>query len=197
MADRWWWGAAAACWRLWAAAVRVVPDRPRRRDGPVVYACLHRDILPAILYVAPVRPVLLVSNSRDGDLLVRCLGPRFGFVRGSTGKAGGQALRRLLRELRRGRSVGIAVDGPRGPFGTVHEGVLILARLAGCPIVPLRVTPGRHTSLRNWDRTVVPWPGSRIVVEELPTLAPPRGPGGGDPRWSRDLAAALLGGVRP
>ncbi len=164
--EPWWFPPAAALWRAWTATLRLAPRAPRSRPGPVVYACLHRDILPAILYVAPVRPVLLVSRSRDGDLLVRCLGERYGYVRGSTGKAGGAALRGLLAALAEGRSVGIAVDGPRGPFGVVQEGVLSLARLSGRPVVPLRARPGRHTALATWDRTVVPWPGTRVRLEE-------------------------------
>ena len=189
--DPWWFSPAVAAWRMWAATIRLRPSRPRPRAGPVVYACLHRDILPAILFVRPVRPVLLVSRSRDGDLLVRCLGRDYGFVRGSTGKAGGAALRGLLAALAAGRPVGIAVDGPRGPYGTVHEGVVSLARLSGCPVVPLRARPGPHRALANWDRTVVPWPGSRVRMEEGPELRLSREDATGE--GAAVLAAWLLG----
>ena len=85
-------------------------------------------------------------------------------MRGSTGKEGGAAFRSLLTQLRSGRSVGIAVDGPRGPFGKVHAGGLRLAQLSGLPVVPLHVEPGRHLALKTWDRTVVPAPGSRLRI---------------------------------
>ena len=156
-----------AGWRLLFGGVRVrrLAPAPDPSRPPVIYACLHRDLIPAILHVRPARPTLLVSRSPDGDILVRILAPHgFGFSRGSTGKDGGRAFVHLLRALRAGRSVGVAVDGPRGPFGEVQEGVVQLSRRSGCPIVPLRVRPGRHWKLRNWDRTVVPCPLSTVAV---------------------------------
>lgn len=154
---------APALFRALAATIRV------RREGEppagaCVFASLHRDMLPAILAVRPYRPYLLVSRSLDGEVLIRTLGRDFGFVRGSTGKEGGTAFRALLARLREGRGVGIAVDGPRGPFGKVHEGGLRLAQHSGLPVVPVHVTPGRHLSLKTWDRTVVPAPFSSLDI---------------------------------
>ncbi len=182
-------------WRLLARTVRIRPPLAARppRARPVIYACLHRDMIPAILYVRPCRPVLLVSHSPDGDILIRALTPDgFGFARGSTGRNGGQAFVRLLAALREGRSVGVAVDGPRGPFGTVHEGVVQLSRLSECPVVPLLVRPGRHARLRTWDRTIVPCPGGGALVREGPPLqVPPDAVDDAAREWSRRIAAAL------
>ncbi len=188
---------APPLWRLLAGTVRVRPrpsDRPPRPE-PVIFACLHRDFLPALLYVRPWRPVLLVSGSPDGEVLIRALAPSgFGFVRGSTGKGGGPAFVRLLGALREGRCVGVAVDGPRGPFGQVQEGVVQLARLSGRPIVPLRALPGRHWRLRTWDRTVVPRPGSLLRLEEGAPLSVAAGAAGeADAAPAARLARALLG----
>ena len=133
-------------------------------DG-CIFACLHRDILPAIMYVRAARPVLVVSNSPDGDILVRTLGERhYSFVRGASGEGGGRAFVQLRRLVEDGRHAGLAVDGPRGPYGVVHEGVIRLARLTGRAIVPLVARPGRATRLGTWDRTVVPWPFSRLEM---------------------------------
>jgi lysophospholipid acyltransferase (LPLAT)-like uncharacterized protein len=155
-------------WRLLTASVRCEPTAlpPRPESGPVIFACLHRDILPAIMYVRPARPYLLVSWSPDGELLVRALAPEgFRFVRGATGEDGGsKAFRQLLRVLAGGENVGVAFDGPRGPFGSVRPGVLQLARLSGAPILPLAAYAPRAWVLHTWDRTVVPRPGSRIWV---------------------------------
>ena len=80
-------------WRLLTTTVRVRPARPAAPPGPCIFACLHRDILPAILHVRDRRPVLMVSASPDGDILVRTLGERdYGFVRGSSEGGGGRAL---------------------------------------------------------------------------------------------------------
>lgn len=164
---------APPTWRLLAGSWRAVETGPPPPGpGPWIFACLHRDILPAIRHVRRHRPVLLVSNSPDGDILVRTLGDReYGFVRGASGEDGGRAFVLLKQALAGGRHVGIAVDGPKGPFGVVHAGVLRLARVTGAPIVPLRARAARARSLGTWDRTLVPWPGARVVVERGEAIA--------------------------
>ncbi len=144
---------------------------PAWGEGPVIFACLHRDILPAIMFVRPMRPALLVSNSPDGEILVKTLGEgNYRFVRGATGLDGGRALVLMRRELAAGHSVGLAVDGPEGPFGSIREGVLHLARMTGAPVVPLVAKAARPLVLDTWDRTVVPIPFRQVAMEEGPVL---------------------------
>ena len=147
-------------------------------DGPVIFACLHRDILPAIIYVRSARPALLVSDSPDGDILVKTLGQRdYRFVRGATGGDGRRALVLLRRELEAGHSVGLAVDGPEGPFGSIREGVLHLARMTGAPVAPLVARANRPLVLNTWDRTVVPMPFRRVELVTGPILRIPQDAG--------------------
>lgn len=163
---------APAAWRLLRATVRVVPPVPAPATGPRIFACLHRDILPAILHVRAARPVLMVSASPDGDILVRTLGGRdYGYVRGSGEEHGSRAFVALCRAVEEGRSAGLAVDGPKGPFGVVRDGVIQLARRTGAPIVPLRATARRALVLGTWDRTVVPLPGGIVRLETGASLA--------------------------
>jgi lysophospholipid acyltransferase (LPLAT)-like uncharacterized protein len=185
---------APPLWRLLQWSVACRPREPARRQGPVVYACLHRDMIPAIMFVRAVGPVLLISQSPDGEVLRRCLSPLgFGFVCGSTGRGGTVAVRRLLAAIGRGRSVGVAVDGPRGPFGDVQEGVVQLSRLSGRPIVPLRIRAERPLVLNTWDRTVMPRPGSRVQVQEMEPLQVPRDlDENGVATWCGRVAASLL-----
>ncbi|MEN8007465.1 MAG: DUF374 domain-containing protein [Candidatus Krumholzibacteriota bacterium] len=154
---------------------------PAWGDRPVIFACLHRDILPAIMFVRPMRPALLVSNSPDGDILVKTLGEEdYRFVRGATGLDGGRALVLLRRELGAGHSVGLAVDGPEGPFGAIREGVLHLARMTGAIVVPLVAKASRPLVLETWDRTVVPVPFRRVEMEIGPALRIPPDAGADD-----------------
>ncbi len=140
---------APVAWRAWTGTWRC-NEAPAGRPGPLIYACLHRDILPAIRYCRPVGPTLLVSKSPDGQILARVLGREgFRFVRGSTGHDGREGYVGLLRVLRAGGVVGVAVDGPRGPFGHVHPGALQLARRSGAPIVALTITGRRCLRLRR------------------------------------------------
>jgi len=167
------WRALTASWKV--NTTRILADDPQ---GPVIFACLHRDILAAIRYCRPARPSLLVSKSPDGQILIRTLArDGFGFVRGSTGHDGREGYMGLVRELRSGHHVGVAVDGPRGPFGHIHPGALQLARRAGVPIVPLTVAGHGCIHLRTWDHTLVPLPGARLEVTALPALSVPESAG--------------------
>lgn len=175
-AASWKMALAPVAWSYLRRWVRLESADPavRAESGPAIFACLHRDILPAIRYVAPLRPVLLISTSDDGEILIRALtGSGFGFARGQTGSEGARALVELRRHLAAGRSVGVAVDGPEGPYGRIHPGAVQLARLTGAPIVPLRAEPRGALHLPTWDRTLVPLPWSRIsVVEGNPITVP-------------------------
>lgn len=165
--------AAPLAWGFLRSTVTVFPVKGANPlpDGPVIFASLHRDILPAILFVCPWRPVLLVSTSPDGEILIRSLERSgCGFVRGQSGAEGARALVELRRRLLEGRSIGLAVDGPKGPYGSIQPGVIQLARLTGVPILPLRARPSSALMLNSWDRTVVPRPFSRVEMVCGPEL---------------------------
>jgi lysophospholipid acyltransferase (LPLAT)-like uncharacterized protein len=190
-AHRWKLALAPAGWRVLAATIRVnrCAPVPAGEPGPVIFACLHRDIIPAILHVRPARPYLLISASPDGDILVRCLRDAgYRFVRGATRENGSRAFVRLLRCLRDGYHLGLAVDGPRGPFGTIHDGVLQLARRSGAPILPLVAAAPRARILATWDRTVVPYPFSAVTVSGGPVQRVP--PEAGD-EWLEGVRGRL------
>ena len=174
---------APLLWRFMGFTTRLdhLPAKYLDLNLPLIFSCLHRDILPAIMYVKPARPALLVSHSPDGEILIRCLGhTHYRFVRGATGEGGGRAFMDLVRCMEEGVSVGVAVDGPKGPFGAIQEGVLQLARLTGAPILPLLAKPDRSAVLSTWDRTVVPYPFSRVRFKHGPLLTVPRKAGRGE-----------------
>lgn len=167
---------APVAWRILKSTINVGEFSPGNKlgDAPIIFACLHRDILPAIIFVRSARPALLVSDSPDGDILVKTLSLRdYRFVRGATGGDGRRALVLLRRELEAGHSVGLAVDGPEGPFGSIREGVLHLGRMTGAPVVPLVARASRPLVLNTWDRTVVPVPFRRVEMEIGPVLRIP------------------------
>lgn len=183
-------------YKLLVVSIRLDGGGTARRpsERPVIFACLHRDMIPAIMHVKPACPALLISRSPDGDILINTLQRHgYSFVRGSTGKKGGGAFRGLLAALQAGHSIGITVDGPRGPFGTVHNGVIQLSRLTGATIVPLHVSVSRQHTLSTWDRTVLPWPFARIKVQEgAEIVVPSTIDEDGAEAYARRLAATLL-----
>ncbi len=187
---------APPVWRLLSATIRLerLPDRYLAPGRPLILSCLHRDILPAIMHVKPARPALLVSLSPDGDILIRTLGRRhYRFVRGATGEEGNRAFMGLVRELDRGHSVGVAVDGPKGPFGAIQDGVLQLARLTGVAILPLVARAERARTLSTWDHTVVPYPFSRVEFDHGPLLTVSRRAGHDEIQQARERLAGFFG----
>ena len=155
--------------RLWLATLRPRWQGDENEieatlDGPCIYAFFHRALPGVLRPYAASGCVPLISLSRDGDWLtafVQTLGYRG--IRGSSSRGGAQALGALLQVLEEGRSVAIAVDGPRGPAGHAHSGALRLAALSGRPILPV-ATATRGFQLGTWDRMRIPIPGSRVVI---------------------------------
>ncbi|HEY7039958.1 MAG TPA: lysophospholipid acyltransferase family protein [Methylomirabilota bacterium] len=149
--------------------------RIRREEGPVaplwaarapvIYAVWHGRVflLPYLYGHRGCR--VLASRSRDGEIVSRLI-QRFGLepVRGSSTRGGGEALRLLTRQLRRGREVVVVPDGPVGPREVLKSGVIALARLAGAPIVPMAVGASRYWQLHSWDEFRVPKPFARCVM---------------------------------
>jgi lysophospholipid acyltransferase (LPLAT)-like uncharacterized protein len=92
----------------------------------------------------------------------------FGFltVRGSSSRGGMRALvaaRKLMDE--QGVGIIFTVDGPRGPRHKVKPGAVFLARLAGSPIVPVRVVMSRAKVFhRAWDKFQLPLPFSKCTI---------------------------------
>lgn len=118
-------------------------------------------------------PTVLVSRSRDGELIARAMRlSGIASVRGSSSRGASSAARELLEVLASGRPVGITPDGPKGPAREVKPGALYLALKSGCPILPIANALSRTLTIaRAWDRFQVPLPFSRACVVHGPPLS--------------------------
>ena len=186
---------------LWRASCRaVVRDDPRpalrAESRPYVYAILHAHQVAAVLINDDPGIAAMVSQSRDGDLLVPSLRATGVLaMRGSSRKAGRdkggrRALELLEEHTRRGHPSLLAVDGPQGPRNHVHRGVIDLARSTGAAIVPCVIVPSRRWIVpRVWDRFQIPQPFCRLSM----TFAPPHDPNmePDDARLRESVRAAL------
>ena len=107
----------------------------------------------------------LISPSVDGEIaamIVRSLGGEV--IRGSSTHTGARALRDYYQALtHEGVSPAITPDGPRGPPWKFKPGAVLLAQLSGRPMIPLSYAASRAWKIK-WDRFVIPWPLSKIVV---------------------------------
>ncbi len=147
-------------------------QRRVRRGERVIVTFWHDQLLGmAIGYVGgPLR--LLISQHRDGEIAARCL-RRFGMeaVRGSSSRGGVGGVRRLLAVLRAGAPIVVVPDGPRGPRHAAKAGVEQLARAGGAEIVPVGFHASRGWRVRSWDRLLVPFPFSRVVLVQGRSLS--------------------------
>ncbi len=157
---------------LWSRLLRVgtlgrsAADRLAGEGRSIIYAFWHGSVflLPYLHRGSDI--LIMVSESRDGEIVTRML-RRFGFavVRGSSKRRGSRALIGLISGMRRGRSVAIAVDGPRGPRHEVKEGAIFLAGHLHAPIIPVATGARRSWTLgSSWDRMMIPAPFTEGLV---------------------------------
>ena len=161
----------AATWRV----RRVDADLFERtlREGPAILACWHAEQLGLLGTHLGRGFQVMVSLSRDGELLAGAL-PVLGLgaVRGSSSRGGREALEACAARLTEGRSVALAVDGPRGPQHEPKAGAAVLAARVGRPILLLSAEVRPAARLRSWDRLEIPWPLARVRIRYARLEAP-------------------------
>jgi lysophospholipid acyltransferase (LPLAT)-like uncharacterized protein len=151
--------ALAATWRVRMYGKQLDLDRT---DALVAFR--HGEMLVPAYVWRRVPAAIMISEHGDGELIaqvVRRLG-RHVAVRGSSTRGGARA---FLEMVRRQGEVGWAItpDGPRGPSGMVHDGVIQLAAEAGRAITPVAFDAASSWRLRSWDRFMIPRPFARVA----------------------------------
>ena len=157
--------------------------------GRIVLSSWHQRFYGGICYFARFRPVIMISQSRDGEVisrLVELLGWKA--ARGSTSRGGRDALAAMVEELGHRQVAGHIVDGPRGPACRIKPGIAVLAQRTGAHIVPVYVGYARAWEARSWDRFQIPRPFSSVLLRfGLPLAVPPELAGEGLEQWCADL----------
>ncbi len=102
---------------------------------------------------------IMVSLSRDGEIQNRILSS-FGYevVRGSSSRGAVSGLIGMIKKMREGYDLAIALDGPRGPFQTAKEGVNYIAIKEDCFILPIACAFTSFKQFNAWDRYILPYP---------------------------------------
>ena len=131
-----------------------------------IYISWHQRFFPGITFFARRHRIsIMISKSKDGDYIskiVHILG--WTPVRGSSTKGGKEALEELKRRALNGCTIGHIVDGPKGPFGEVKPGLLVIAQHSGMPILPAIVSSEKKWVFNSWDKFMVPKPFSRVIM---------------------------------
>lgn len=171
--------------RLLATAVRLLAStwRIRLQDDsglsgpavvpPVIWVLWHnRLLIIPILYERLYRHrkgAALISRSRDGAILARCIECFGGVpVRGSSSRGGATALAEMKRKMAEGYDAYITPDGPRGPRYSVAPGVLWLAQATHAPLLQVSMECSRAWRLGRWDGFFIPQPFAKIEVTLRP-----------------------------
>ncbi|MBT3699995.1 MAG: lysophospholipid acyltransferase family protein [Alphaproteobacteria bacterium] len=149
----------------WQIINDQAPQKLWDDDQPFIVAFWHNRLLMMPYTWRKSVPInMLISQHRDGELIANTIA-HLGFksVRGSTSRDGAQALRTMLKAIKRGECIGITPDGPRGPRMRASDGIVSVARLAGVPILPVTYATSRRRILSSWDRFLIALPFGRGV----------------------------------
>lgn len=136
---------------------------------PIIFAFWHNQLmLMPFCYLAMTRSTkaaTLISRSRDGQV-VNDMIESFGFkpIRGSSSRGGATALLQLSRHLEEGYDLVLTPDGPRGPRYEAQLGVVALASVSGCPIVPVACDTKKRKILKSWDQFRVAFPYNEAAL---------------------------------
>lgn len=137
------------------------------KQKPVIFALWHAH--QCALYANEDRCNLnvMISKSNDGDIIAAAtehMGIKV--VRGSSKRSGTAASLALLEKLEQGECAAITIDGPRGPFGVVKEGVINIAKISQVPIVPMVwYSPSKWLlKFNTWDKFRFPLLGVKTIA---------------------------------
>ncbi len=124
---------------------------------PVIYAIYHGRMGGILSLPNRAKTTILISQSSDGEMVARAMtGQGFLVARGSPAKGAMFAAKTMLNQARKGNSVVMTVDGPRGPAFEVKVSVIRLAQVSQLPIVPVMCDSLFSKYLPSWDSFMYP-----------------------------------------
>jgi lysophospholipid acyltransferase (LPLAT)-like uncharacterized protein len=125
---------------------------------------------------------MLISQSREGGIVAHTsLTVGAEVIRGSEAKKGStkpkrgiEAMRDMARHIEGGGVMAMTPDGPRGPRMRVKRGPIVLAKIAGAPLLAVTwATSNRYVFKGSWDQFVLPLPFGRGALIWGNPIAPP------------------------
>jgi lysophospholipid acyltransferase (LPLAT)-like uncharacterized protein len=167
---------------------------PRQgKEKQYIYGFFHSQLLPMIYFYRNTKMGSLASMSRDGEIAA-VVAENFGItiIRGSSSRGGAAALMGMKSLFERGYDLALTVDGPRGPAGSVNNGVIFLGKLTGHEIIPACFCCSNSARLRSWDKLMIPLPFSKGYFNFGAPVAIPNDLADGDiPLYSEKIRKEL------
>lgn len=191
--------------RLTCATSKFVFDPPHAQQKfsdlmPAIFSSWHGQGMLGMKLVPKASQLTILTSRHPDGQLVAAAAESFGcaHIDGSganhkqdEGTGGMVAMREMMRAMKNGQSIGITADIPPIEGRNVSDGVALLARFTGRPIIPYAISSSRRTVLdKVWDKMQINHPFSRVstVVDEplyVPRTATDLSP------YSQELAKRL------
>ncbi|MFQ0812677.1 hypothetical protein AVM02_04670 [Brucella anthropi] len=153
----------------------VDPQAVVGQDDPFIVTFWHgQHLMGPFIRPKGIEIVAMFSRSADAELNAR-VAEKLGLVtvRGSGGrgtrskpeKGGARALLTLKNALKKGQSASMIADIAHGKAREAGEGIILLAKLSGRPIIPVAYAFSRnHVLEKSWDKTAIPLPFGRSII---------------------------------
>lgn len=190
-------------WPIWAAKALKLASRlvrttaigiERTTEAPCGVAHWHGDELALIPRFGHIGPTILVSHSKDGAIMAKGateLGYRV--TRGSSTRGAVGGLLALIKAVKEGHMVVLAVDGPQGPRGVCKPGIVRVVQKSGVPLFPVGVAgSARFVFKKTWNQCYLPLPFSRqVVFIDEPLHFPKKAEASKMPEYCRQVEKAV------
>lgn len=142
-------------------------------NQPVFIGVWHARMIYPIWYMRRHKPLALVSQSSDGEImssLLESLG--YDTIRGSSTKGSQEALRAMMYTLDKPDALMMnAMDGPLGPARVAKVGGLAVAARKKAILIPVAGAASRRWIFkRSWDRFQIPKPFGRVIIQFGPPV---------------------------
>ncbi len=72
------------------------------------------------------------------------------------------SFKKIFDGLKKGYSIGLTPDGPRGPNQKINGQLVNIARISGAGILPMSYSCSRFKTLKTWDQFKIPLPFSTL-----------------------------------
>jgi lysophospholipid acyltransferase (LPLAT)-like uncharacterized protein len=156
----------------WEYLGKENPEVCWRANRPVIGCFWHGRLLMMLkVWLGPHKFHMLISSHPDGEIIARATQNfGFGWIVGSTNRGGRKALTTILKTLKKGESIGVTPDGPRGPRYKASLGVIQMARLARVAILPVSYSSSKGIFMKSWDQFFLPLPFGRGVFMYGPLI---------------------------
>jgi hypothetical protein len=142
-------------------------------DAPIQEQCMaitwHAELLVSPQAYRKLRPKSLtsaiISQHHDGDIIAKTL--EFFHIlplRGSSSRGATSVLISAIKSLRKGYSVMITPDGPKGPRYSMSDGAIALALRSNLPLMIVNYKPHAYWQLKSWDKFLIPKPFTTLEI---------------------------------